>query len=121
MQLSLLSLGAIFAPVALADFHVFCGEWGNAIDGAGFGTVCKFLGHAPISCSDALGAVNHYTSGDVSDSRCGGVRCEGCSGDNARDWVITQLEINDSQRCTPSTRYWDLDGSDEEPHFSKFP
>jgi hypothetical protein len=104
-------------PVALAHFQVYCGEWGNAIDGVGFNPLCKFFNHAQLSCNDALNAMNFYTSGDV--SGCGGVRCEGCDGGNVRDWVITELEVNDSQRCVSKIRYWDVEGSEEPPWFSK--
>lgn len=119
MQFSLLSLSVMLAPVALANFQVYCGEWANGIDGAGFAPACKFFDHTQLSCSDVLGAVTFYVQNDVSDSKCGGVRCKGCEGDNISDWVVTELEVNDYQGCTPSTRYWDTEGSEDPPHFSK--
>lgn len=106
------------APAALADFVVYCGN--NCVnDGAGCPNSCIFFNNPPESCEEVIDSVAHNQSQDNdASSSCGGLACDGCEqSENARDWTITRLEINNSQGCTPSTLHWS--GGGDDPHFSK--
>ncbi|KAI1874627.1 hypothetical protein JX265_004835 [Neoarthrinium moseri] len=114
MKYSVPAIISILAPAAVADFMVFCGEDTNGVDGAGVGRFCVLFNNPP-DCDD--GGPKFSVLEDVSQNTCGGVRCEGCEeAQNIRDWIITELEINDSQKCTPSTLSIGNGGTD--PHFT---
>ncbi|KAF5003117.1 hypothetical protein FDECE_10307 [Fusarium decemcellulare] len=116
MQYKILAVVSAIVTVAQADFLVFCGMTGNGADGAGFGTTCMFFNNPP-SCADAFKSPKFYHAEDVGQNTCGGLRCKGCDGGkNPRDWAISELEINNSQKCMNHHLYWGNAGTD--PHFT---
>ena len=117
MHSKILALIAL-ASGAVADFQVVCGIYANGFDGAGPGVACLFYddGSAPFSCDDISSHVRHFSQTDV--SGCGGLRCKGCDLDASPDeWNIEEIEMNDTQECTPSTQHWG--GTESDAHFSE--
>ncbi|KAJ3540205.1 hypothetical protein NM208_g5159 [Fusarium decemcellulare] len=116
MQYKILAVVSAVVTAAQADFLVFCGMTGNGADGAGFGTTCMFFNNPP-SCADAGKAAKWYHAEDVGQNTCGGLRCKGCDGGkNPRDWAISELEINNTQKCMVHRLNWGNAGTD--PHFT---
>ncbi|KAF4470867.1 hypothetical protein FALBO_2217 [Fusarium albosuccineum] len=116
MLYKILAVVSAIVTVAQADFLAFCGITGNGGDGAGFGTTCMFFNNPP-SCADAFKSPKFYHQEDVGQNTCGGIRCKGCDGGkNPRDWAISELEINNSQKCMVHHLYWGNAGTD--PHFT---
>ncbi|KAL2201825.1 hypothetical protein CC79DRAFT_1338541 [Sarocladium strictum] len=117
---AIICLSAVLAllPISVhADFKVFCGERCVGADAGGCGVACQFMNN-PASCDDVNDSIVFHTEKDV--SGCGGVRCKGCDQSKpSKEWDIEELEINDTQECTPSSKNWDGLGEDVDPHFSK--
>lgn len=89
------ALSAIFALLAirpaLADFKVFCGTDGNALDGVS-ANECHFFNNPP-DCADFENSVSFVIQKDVSFD---GVACDGCDISKApQDWDVTRLEIHE--------------------------